>query len=109
MGSVTTPGRWLTWRMPPRDPRVSPLRGNLADGATGAYVELVPAAGGEAPTPGCVGDPTALLDDLMREGHFCAQLAPESIEQRVAFLRSAVRQAPPVVIDPLGGTQRAEP
>jgi len=90
-------------------PASAPLRGNLADGATGAYVELVPAAGGEAPTPGCVGDPTALLDDLMREGHFCAQLAPESIEQRVAFLRSAVRQAPPVVIDPLGGTQRAEP
>ncbi len=79
----------------------APLRGNLADGATGAYVELVPAASGEAPTPGCVGNPTALLDELLREGHFCAQLAPESIEQRVTFLRSAVVEGDPVVIDPL--------
>jgi len=79
----------------------APLRGNLADGATGAYVELVPAASGETPTPGCAGDPAALLDELLREGHFCAQLAPESIEQRVAFLRSAVDAGRPVVIDPL--------
>lgn len=82
-------------------PASAPLRGNLEDGATGAYVELVPAASGETPTPGCVGDPASLLDELLREGHFCAQLAPESIEQRVTFLRSAVREERPVVIDPL--------
>lgn len=81
----------------------APLRGNLPDGSTGAYVELVPAASGERPTPGCVGNPTALLDELLREGHFCAQLAPESIEQRVTFLRSAVVEGRPVVIDPLAG------
>lgn len=84
-------------------PASAPLRGNLADGATGAYVELVPAASGETPTPGCAGDPAALLGELLSEGHFCAQLAPESIEQRVAFLRSAVREGRPVVIDPLAG------
>jgi hypothetical protein len=82
-------------------PASAPLRGNLEDGATGAYVELVPAASGETPTPGCAGDAAAMLDELLSEGHFCAQLAPESIEQRVTFLRSAVREDRPVVIDPL--------
>lgn len=96
----------LPWLHGPEEPvlglpRASPpLRGNLADGSTGAYVEFVAPGSGAVPTPGCVRSLALLPDSLLREGHFCAQLAPESIALRVAFLRSARTRAPPVVLDP---------
>lgn len=79
----------------------APLKGNLADGSTGAYVELVPPGAGPQPTPGCVQSWNVMPDNLLQEGHFCAQLAPESIARRVAFLHSAVEAPLAVVIDPL--------
>ena len=78
----------------------APLRGNLADGTTGAYVEIVPYGSSLPAAPGCHPEVLPLSEDVLREGHFCAQLAEESIRRRIAFLRSAVDSAPPTVIDP---------
>jgi hypothetical protein len=93
---------------------VAPLRGNLADGTTGAYVEIVPYGSTLPSAPGCRPEALPLPEDVLREGHFCAQLAEESIRRRVQFLRSAVDAAPPTVIDPfarrttLGGQEAAD-
>lgn len=78
----------------------APLRGNLPDGTTGAYVEVVPYGSTRAAAPGCLPAVLPLPEDVLREGHFCAQLADESVRRRVRFLRSAVDDAPPTVIDP---------
>ena len=78
----------------------APLRGNLADGATGAYVEVVPYGSSLPVAPGCLPEVLPLPEDVLREGHFCAQLADESVRRRVRFLRSAVDDATPTVIDP---------
>ena len=67
-----------------------PLRANQPDGSTGAYIEFVPSGSDRPPTPGC--DQPGVSIAIMREGHFCAQLAPESLRQRVTFLRSAARE-----------------
>ncbi len=96
----------LAWIDPPDEaalllPRAkTPLRGNLADGATGAYVEVVPYGSSLPTAPGCRPEALPLPEDVLREGHFCAQLAEESVRRRVHFLRSAVDDAPPTVIDP---------
>lgn len=82
----------------------APLRGNLADGTTGAYLELVPYGSAEPAAPGCRPEALPIPEDLLREGHFCAQLAEESVRRRVRFLRSAVDDAPPTVIDPFAGS-----
>lgn len=78
----------------------APLRGNLADGSTGAYVELVPSGLVAPAAPGCRPESLPVPLELLQEGHFCAQLAEESIRRRVTFLRSAIDEAPPLVIDP---------
>ncbi len=96
----------LPWIDPPEEgalllPRAkAPLRGNLADGSTGAYVEVVPYGSSLPAAPGCLPEALPLPEDMLREGHFCAQLADESVRRRVRFLRSAVDDAPPTVIDP---------
>jgi hypothetical protein len=93
---------------------VAPLRGNLADGTTGAYVEIVPYGSTLPSAPGCRPEALPLPEEVLREGHFCAQLAEESIRRRVQFLRSAVDAAPPTVIDPFarrtasGGQEAAD-
>jgi len=91
----------------------APLRGNLADGTTGAYVELVPYGSARTASPGCLPAALPLPEDVLREGHFCAQLADESVRRRVRFLRSAVDDAPPTVIDPWaageGAGERGDP
>ncbi|MBY0401502.1 hypothetical protein K2X89_14485, partial [Myxococcota bacterium] len=82
-------------------PRTSaPLRGNLPDGTTGAYLEVVPYGSARPAAPGCLPEALPLPEDVLREGHFCAQLADESVRRRVHFLRSAVDDAAPTVIDP---------
>lgn len=82
-------------------PRTSaPVRGNLPDGATGAYLEVVPYGSTRPAAPGCLPEALPLPEEVLREGHFCAQLADESVRRRVHFLRSAVDDAPPTVIDP---------
>lgn len=85
----------------------APLRGNLADGTTGAYLEVVPYGSAEPAAPGCQPETLPLPEDLLREGHYCAQLAEESVRRRVRFLRSAVDEAPPTVIDPFAGSDVA--
>lgn len=98
----------LPWLDAPEDgalllPRAkAPLRGNLADGSTGAYTELVPYGSARAVAPGCLPEALPLPAELLGEGHFCAQLADESVRRRVEFLRSAIEAAPPTVIDPFG-------
>ena len=87
---------------------VAPLRGNLADGTTGAYVEVVPYGSSLPAAPGCQPEVLPLSEDVLREGHFCAQLAEESIRRRVGFLRSAVDAAPPTVIDPWAAVDTEE-
>lgn len=86
----------------------APLRGNLSDGSTGAYVELVPSGLSEPAAPGCRPESLPLPLELLEEGHFCAQLAGESIRRRVTFLRSALGDAPPLVMDPFAGGGGAE-
>jgi hypothetical protein len=101
----------LAWIDPPDEaalllPRAKPpLRGNLADGATGAYVEIVPYGSSLPAAPGCRPEALPLPEDVLREGHFCAQLAEESVRRRVHFLRSAVDDAPPTVIDPFASEE----
>lgn len=85
----------------------APLRGNLADGTTGAYVEIVPYGSSLPTAPGCHPEVLPLPEEILREGHFCAQLAEESIRRRVAFLRAAVDAAPPTVIDPFARADSA--
>ncbi len=84
---------------------LAPLRGNLADGTTGAYVEIVPYGSSLPSAPGCRPEALPLPEDVLREGHFCAQLAEESVRRRVQFLRAAVDAAPPTVIDPFARTE----
>lgn len=79
----------------------APLRGNLEGGGTGAYVEVVPYGSERPSAPGCSPEAMPLPEEWLREGHFCAQLAAESIRRRVEFLRSAIEDAPPTVVDPL--------
>jgi hypothetical protein len=52
--------------------------------ATKRYFQYVPAGYAVTPTPGCVAQ-------HQLEGHFCAQLAPEAIEQRVRFFEAGQR------------------
>lgn len=86
---------------------VAPLRGNLADGTTGAYVEIVPYGSALPAAPGCHPEVLPLPEEVLREGHFCAQLAEESVRRRVSFLRSAIDAAPPTVIDPFARADAA--
>lgn len=67
--------------------RRGPIRHNLTSFATGAYHQIVPFGLAGAPgEPDC--DPARLGDWLARSGHFCAQLAPSAIAERIAFFDS---------------------
>ncbi|MFK7896440.1 MAG: hypothetical protein AB8G23_11425 [Myxococcota bacterium] len=86
----------------------APLRANLEDGATGGYVELVPSGRDLPAAPGCRPESLPIPIELLREGHFCAQLAEESIRRRVTFLRSAIEAPPALLIDPFAKRTRQE-
>lgn len=74
-------------------PITGPVIANIDPETTAAFYQFVPAGvPGIAPTPGCENEPN---------GHFCAQDAPAAQLQRVLFLRSAVEQAVPTIVDPL--------
>ena len=75
------------------EPITGPITGNIDTETTAALYQFV-ATGvpGIPPTPGCENEPN---------GHFCAQDAPAALLQRVLFLRSAVEQAVPTIVDPL--------
>lgn len=69
------------------------VQGNIDANTTAAFYQFVPVGiPGVPPTPGCAFEPV---------GHFCAQAAPEAHEQRERFLRSAVDEPVPTIVDPL--------
>lgn len=71
----------------------APVEANIDANTTAAFYQFVPSGiSGIPPTPGCVNQPV---------GHFCAQAAPEAHKQRERFLRSAIDQAVPTIVDPL--------
>jgi len=70
-----------------------PVTANIDSQTTAAFYQFVPAGiPGIPPTPGC---------EFSQEGHSCGQGAAEAHEQRIRFLRSAVDDAVPTIIDPL--------
>lgn len=78
---------------PVLEPITGPVMGNIDPETTAAFYQFVAAGvSGIPPTPGCENEPN---------GHFCAQDAPAALLQRVLFLRSAVEQAVPTIVDPL--------
>lgn len=75
------------------DSITGPVTGNIDASTTAAFYQFVPAGiPGIPPTPGCAFEPV---------GHFCAQAAPEAQQQREMFLRSAVDEVTPTIVDPL--------
>jgi len=69
--------------------QAAPIQGNVDAETTAAFVQFAPDGLPDIPpSPGCVGQP---------EGHFCAQVAPESRRLRADFYRSALADDPPVV------------
>ena len=76
-------------------PVAGPIRTNVDDATTSAFVQYVPAGvPGIPPTPGCVGQ---------TNGHFCAQSAAESELQRRVFFQSALADPVPVIVNPFAG------
>jgi hypothetical protein len=76
-----------------------PLVGNVDADTTGALVQWTPlGVAGREPTPGC-SEPTS--GPIAWEGHWCAQSALESSQQRAAFFVSALSSRAPAVVDPL--------
>jgi len=65
---------------------------NIDGETTAGLVQYVPWLNALPPSPGCQFTRT--------EGHYCAQGAPEAIDQRVAFYRSAVDDGVPTIFDP---------
>jgi hypothetical protein len=75
------------------EPITGPVTANIDSETTAAFYQLVPAGiPGIPATPGCAFEPN---------GHFCAQGAPEARLQRALFLRSAVDEPVPIIVDPL--------
>jgi pimeloyl-ACP methyl ester carboxylesterase len=75
------------------EPITGPVTGNIDPETTAAFYQFVAAGvSGVPPTPGCENEPN---------GHFCAQDAPAAQLQRTLFLKSAVEQAAPTIVDPL--------
>jgi hypothetical protein len=73
-----------------------PVTANIDAMATSAFFQYVPVGvEGLDPTPGCA----ALSPSSAREGHYCAQSAAESQQQRIIFFQTALEDAP-VIINP---------
>ena len=70
-----------------------PVSANIDSETTAAFYQFVPAGTPGIPhTPGCEFEP---------EGHYCGQSAPEARLQRLLFLKSAVEDPVPTIVDPL--------
>lgn len=75
-----------------------PVRGNVDPHTTAAFFQFVPTGIPDLPpTPGCA----ARHPRIGGEGHYCAQEAAEARRQRVEFLRSALNDSAPTIMDPL--------
>lgn len=80
---------------PVLEPVTGPVTGNIDAETTAALYQFVPlGVPGIEPTPGC----EALGE---RDGHGCAQAAAEAQRQRALFLRSAVEEPVPTIVDAL--------
>jgi pimeloyl-ACP methyl ester carboxylesterase len=70
-----------------------PVTGNIDAETTAAFYQFVPfGISGIPHTPGCEFEPN---------GHGCGQAAPEARLQRLLFLKSAVEDPVPTIVDPL--------
>lgn len=77
------------------EPLAAPLVANIDAVTTAGFYQYVP-----ADFPGL--DATPSCDAVAQtEGHYCPQVATESIAQRLHFLQSALGGEAPVIIDPL--------
>jgi hypothetical protein len=77
------------------EPITGPVTGNIDSETTAALYQFVPVGiPGIEPTPGC----EALAET---DGHGCVQGAAEAQRQRALFLRSAVENLVPTIVDPL--------
>lgn len=73
------------------------VQANIDARTTAAFFQFVPTGiPGLPPTPGCAALPPAIGG----EGHYCAQDAPEARRQRIEFLRSALQEPAPRIINP---------
>jgi hypothetical protein len=71
-----------------------PVRANIDQATTAAFFQYVPDKYTEAtPTPGCVSAGET-------EGHYCAQIAAEAVEQRLHFFTSALEGTPEILAPP---------
>jgi pimeloyl-ACP methyl ester carboxylesterase len=74
-------------------PITGPVTANIDSETTAAFYQFVPAGiPGIPATPGC---------EFELNGHFCAQVAPDARLQRALFLRSAVDDPVPTIVDPI--------
>ena len=81
------------------DPIAGPVTGNIDPETTAALYQFVPlGVPGIEPTPGC----EALGES---DGHFCAQASEEALRQRALFLRSAVEEPVPTIVDALSASE----
>lgn len=72
---------------------IGPVTGNIDSETTAAFYQFVPFGVADIPhTPGCQFEP---------EGHFCGQSSAEARLQRLLFLKSAVEDPVPTIVDPL--------
>ena len=77
------------------EPVTGPVTGNIDSETTAALYQFVPVGvPGIEPTPGC----EALGES---DGHGCAQGSAEALRQRALFLRSAVEEPVPTIVDAL--------
>lgn len=82
------------WDLSPiLEPITGPVTANIDSETTAAFYQFVPAGiPGIPATPGC---------EFWPDGHSCGQAAPPARLQRALFLRSAVENPVPTIVDPL--------
>jgi hypothetical protein len=74
----------------------APITANMGPNTSAAYDQVVPAGiAGTDVEMGC--SPYSMSAEVAAEGHFCAQVSPASIEQRIRFFLSALEQDAPVI------------
>jgi hypothetical protein len=87
-------------RVPMLEVAKSPIVGNIDAGTSAAFHQFVPQGIADiAPTPGCSSPP--LSPQSANEGHYCVQNASEALLQRLVFLRTALTDEAPLIMNPL--------
>lgn len=84
-----------------------PIRANINSTTTSAYTQFVPEGlPGVGVAPACTAD--AMSRAVAREGHFCAQISPASVEQRLQFFLSAQGEGAPAISNPFAQIDESE-